>query len=438
MASFVSTSQPSIRSGVATAMPVAVAGLAANGANIIVTGLLARLLSNQGYGAFAQLVGLFLVVSMPGSAVIVAVVRRTASWRTAGSHVALATWAVRMHRRMAWLVGAYLLMVVAASVPLAALLAKPSPIAVAAMLSGAGLWVALCVDRGFLQGTRGYRSLANNLLIEGGVRTVAVLGLAFAFKLPGAALGVLVAEIATSLHARRASHAALRSVTDDGMSVTPPSIRRDLVVDLIAALVALTLMAVLQNVDVILLGRLNPSEAGSYAAVSVACKALVFAAIVLGGYLLPEAAISYHEGNHALKQLAATLSMLAAPALVLVLLATFFPDQVLRLVFSARYLGAEAAFAPLAWAMAALSVTVVLTMYLLAHGQRWVVMLLGAGAIAAVVAINAADGSPTATANADLVVQAVLAVACIAGLIIVHVRNHGIEPPSVLEPDAPE
>jgi amino acid transporter len=88
--------------------------------------------------------------------------------------------------------------------------------------------------------------------------------------------------------------------------------------------------------------------------------------------------------------------------------------------------------------MAALSVTVVLTMYLLAHGQRWVVMLLGAGAIAAVVAINAADGSPTATANADLVVQAVLAVACIAGLIIVHVRNHGIEPPSVLEPDAPE
>ena len=79
-------------------------------------------------------------------------------------------------------------------------------------------------------------------------------------------------------------------------------------------------------------------------------------------------------------QLAATLSMLAVPAVVLLVIAVFFPDQVLRLVFSSRYLGAEAAFAPLALAMTALSVTVVFTMYLLAHGQRWVVVLLGIGA----------------------------------------------------------
>jgi O-antigen/teichoic acid export membrane protein len=430
--------KPSVRSGVITALPVAIAGLVANGANIIVTILLARLLSNQAYGAFAQLVGLFLVVSMPGSAVIVAVVRRTASWRASGSHAALAIWAARMHRRMAWILGAYVLLVVAASIPVAAVLAKPSPLAVGAMLVGAGLWVSLCIDRGFLQGTRSYRPLANNLLTEGAVRTVVVLGLAVAFKLPGAAFGVLLAEVATAIHARLAAHRALKEATDDGLSLTPPSVRRDLVVDLIAALMGLALIAVLQNVDVIVLGRLNPSEAGSYAAVSVACKALVFAAIVLGGYLLPEAAISYHEGVHALRQLAATLSMLAVPALALILIAELFPDQVLRLVFSARYLGAEAAFAPLALAMTALSISVVLTMYLLAHGRHWVVILLGIGVVAASLSIGAAHGSPVETAHADLIVQSVLMVACAAGLMIAHVRAHGIEPPSLLERDLPE
>jgi len=425
---------PSIRSGVVTAMPVALAGLVANGANIIVTVLLARMLSNQAYGAFAQLVGLFLVVSMPGSAVIVGVVRRTASWRTAGSHIALARWASRMHSRMAWLFGGYALLVIAVCVPVSNFLAKPSPVAVLSMLLGAGLWVVLCIDRGFLQGTRSYRPLASNLLVEGGVRTVAVLGLALVFKLPGAAVGVLLAEIATAIHARITAERALHLATDDGLSLTPPSVRRDLVVDLIAALMALALIAVLQNVDVILLGQLNPDAAGSYAAVSVACKALVFAAFVLGGYLLPEAAISHHEGVHALRQLAATLTMLAVPALLLVSVAVLIPDQVLRLVFSSRYLGAEAAFAPLALAMTALSVTVVVTMYLLAHGQRWVVALLAIGGIAAAISIDAARGEPLATAQADLAVQVTLAVAVSIGLFVFHRRNHGHEDPSPLAP----
>jgi O-antigen/teichoic acid export membrane protein len=413
-----------------------VAGTLANGANIIVTVILARLLSNQGYGAYAQLVGLFLVISMPGSAIIVAVVRRTASWRTAGSHEALATWARKMHGRMVWFLGLWIALVLAVSIPVSNLLAKPSPIAVGAMLIGAGVWVVLCVDRGFLQGTRSYRPLSANLLVEGGVRTLAVLALAAVFKLPGAALGVLVAEAVSALHARKASLTALRSVADDGLTVTPPSVRRDLVVDLIAALVALALIAVLQNIDVILLGRLNPRQAGAYAAVSVVCKGLVFAAIVLGSYLLPEAAISYHEGTHALRQLAATFAMLAVPAVVLLVAAVGFPATLIRLVFGARYLGAQDAFASLAFAMVFFSVTVILALYLLAHGQHWIVVMLGVGAAVAGLAIEAAHGAPQATAHNDLVVQAGLVLATAVGFAISHVRTHGF--PVALVTDVPE
>lgn len=413
------------RTNVVTALPVATAGMLANGANVIVTILLARILTTQGYGAYAQLTGLFLIVSMPGSAIIVAVVRRTALWRTTGSHQALARWATRMHERMVWLLVAYALVVAAICIPVADLLAKPSPLAVAAMMLGAGVWVVLCVDRGFLQGTRSYRPLAANLLIEGGVRTVTVLAFAAIGKLPGAAIGILVAELLTAVHARRAAGRALHHATDDGLAVAPPSIRRDLVVDLIAALVALALIAVLQNIDVILFGQLNPQLSGAYAAVSVMCKGLVFVAIVLGGYLLPEAAISYHEGTHALRQLSATMAMLAVPAVLLVAASIAIPEQLIKLIFGARYLGAQDAFEPLAIAMVLFSITVLLSFYLLAHGERWIVFVLAVGAGAAALAVEMAHGAPAATAQNDLWVQIALVAVTSVGFALSHQRAHG-------------
>ena len=62
--------------------------------------------------------------------------------------------------------------------------------------------------------------------------------------------------------------------------------------DALFALGALGLLAVLQNVDVLVLGRHDPASSGSYGAVSVACKSLVLVAFVLAGFLLPEAAIT--------------------------------------------------------------------------------------------------------------------------------------------------
>ena len=46
---------------------------------------------------------------------------------------------------------------------------------------------------------------------------------------------------------------------------------------------------------------------------SVTSKAIVFGAVVLGGYLLPEAAIRWRQGGHALRQLAVVLVLLGDP-----------------------------------------------------------------------------------------------------------------------------
>jgi O-antigen/teichoic acid export membrane protein len=170
------------------------------------------------------------------------------------------------------------------------------------------------------------------------------------------------------------------------------------------------MLGLLQNIDVLMQGRLAPDRSGSYAAVSVASKVLVLAAVVLAGFLLPEAADRRHLGQHALHQLGATLAILLVPALGLLSAALLAPDTLLSLAFGPRFTDASGALLPLAAAMTCLGATVLFTHYLLALGERGVLLALGLAAAATVPLMLWADGSPTSTARADLACQAVLAI----------------------------
>ena len=141
----------------------------------------------------------------------------------------------------------------------------------------------------------------------------------------GYALGVFVGEVVATVHAhwlvdrarpRRLRPPAWPSLRRDSAGAEADSLlaRRRLMADVAAAFVGLALLGLLQNVDVILLGRLDHANVGPYAAISVASKALVFGALALGAYLLPEATIRWNEGGHAVRQLGVTLIFLAVPA----------------------------------------------------------------------------------------------------------------------------
>jgi O-antigen/teichoic acid export membrane protein len=377
--------------------------------------------------------------------VIVAVVRRVTAWRGDGSAGLTQRWARRVHRQgLTALLVAVVLTVALVGPWVASLLRQPNAVGVDAVVAAGGVWVLLCVDRGLLQAHRAYRPLSFNLLVEGGTRSAAMLCLVGAGAgATGAAVGLLVAEVATAFHARALADRAWsiepsgprsgwlgsqqRRWRDafgaDAQLLAPTAERRDLLADLGAAFIALAMIALLQNVDVIMVGREAPWVSGSYAAVSVASKALVFGAIVLGGYLLPEAAIRWRQGGHALRQLAVTLLLLAVPAGFLLGMAVAAPRLLLSVVFSPRYLGAISAFLPLVLAMVFLSITVILTMYLLAVGRRWITGLLVLGAAAATAAVAGAHGLPRATARADLEVQAALALATTIGFALVHHRR---------------
>jgi O-antigen/teichoic acid export membrane protein len=430
----------SIRAGLLQAGPLAAAGVLANGANVIVTIALARLLSPHGYGVLNQLTGLFLILSMPGSAVVVAVVRRVTMWHEDGSAHLVQRWAGRVHRQGFLVVVAWGVVVFASRHWVAVLLGQRSGIGIAAVLTAAAFFVLLCLDRGLLQAHRAYKPLAANILVEGGMRTVAVLALVAAGTgSSGAAIGILIAEVVAVAHARYAAvhawfglvggvrphprtwingwAASLRTDTVLGGSQLE---RHKVVLDLVIASLSLSMVALLQNVDVLVVGRDNPGRSGAYAAVSVTSKAIVFGAVVLGGYLLPEAAIRWRQGGHALRQLAVVLVLLAVPAAGLLSVAVLAPHLLLQVVFHHDYTSAATALAPLVVAMIMLSVTVVLTMYLLAVGRRWVAGILVLGAAALGITVSSAHGAPLATAQADLIVQAAVMAVVVSGFLVIH------------------
>ncbi|MGH3743245.1 MAG: hypothetical protein ACRDTP_00110, partial [Mycobacteriales bacterium] len=429
------------------ATPIALAGLVANVANIGVTLLVARLLSTRGYGALNQLVAVFFVLSITGSALLVGVVRRVTLWERTGHASRVDGWAAHTRRRAVILVVVFSVVAIAIRTPLARELSLPGPGGLSETLVAGAAWGLLCLERGLLQARHAYRQLGANLLVEGLSRCVLTLALVGAgFGVTGAAVAILASVLLGELHAlaaekivlRRRLHApAATLTTPDAGDAVPVAVmttaqarheRRTLGTDLLSALTALALLAVLQNFDVVLLGREQPSNAGSYAPISVACKPLVLAAFVLAGFLLPEAASRRHVGQHALHQLSVVLAVVAAPASLLILLAAGAPTQLLRLAFGARLTAAAPAFVYLAGAMTLLAATVLFTHYLLAAGRHLVLPVLTAGAALTVVLLFAAHGGLVTTARADLLGQAAVALA--TGALVLHTAlNRGFRSP---------
>jgi O-antigen/teichoic acid export membrane protein len=385
---------------------LAVAGGAANAANVIVTVVIARLLSTRGYGALAVLVGLFFVLSMPGSALVVAVVRRTTEWQHQGRGDQVRPWVDRFRRRLAVAVAVAAVAGAVLRAPIGHVLGLPGPAGVAEVVLAGGGWLLLCVDRGLLQARRAYRPLARNLIVEGATRTVLTVGLiAAGLGVEGAALGLLAAMLMSEADARRSVH----QLYPLGEAPDAAASRAGLARDAVAALLALGLLAALQSLDVVILGRDAPHQSGAYAAVSVTSKSLVYAALVLSAFLLPEAAVLRHAGERAHRQLLVALAIVALPAVALLSLAGAASGPFIRLMFGTKLATAAPALTPLVAAMACLAATVLFTHYLLAVGSRAVVGVLAAGLIVAAILLAAAHGHPVATARADLAAQAGLA-----------------------------
>ena len=121
-------------------------------------------------------------------------------------------------------------------------------------------------------------------------------------------------------------------------------------------MLALSLIAILQNIDVIVVKHVaEKHSAGAYAAAAVIAKGVIWIAVGLGLYLLPEAARRTRMGLDARPVLVRTLALVAMVSLPAVLLYLVGAEPLLTAIFGPSYASASGALPWLAVAMSLLA-----------------------------------------------------------------------------------
>ena len=366
------------RSSTIKAAGLAAASLAANAIALLFTVVFARLLGRDGYGSLAALVSAFLILSVPGSAMQVATARDTALGRL-GSGGQLAATLSAWTRRI--LVG--LVALTAASIllrdPLASLIGVDQEWAAAMTLSTGCLWLLISIQRGALQGVHAYKPVGYSIILEAGGRlaiglTLVLVGLDVTGAFLGTPFSMMVVAVVLAL--------ALRSRVGVPDPAAEPRRLRDLVTGAWAPVAGLTLLAVLQNIDVIMVKhQVGGDAAGSYAAAAVAAKLIIWVAIGVGLYLLPEATRRAAAGVDPRQVLERALVIVGAVALPMLAVFALAPELLLRVAFGAKYTQAADALIVLGAAMVLLAVAYLAVQYMLALGTFTFLYVLGVVAV---------------------------------------------------------
>jgi len=372
-----------LRDALRTSETAKAAGLAAatlgnNAIQLIFTIVFTRLLGATDYGSLAVLISAFLILLVAGSAVQVAAAREAAIGSLGHGEQLAATVAAWTR----WL-GFGLIVAIGVSIslrhPIARLVGVPDhDWAAAAILPTGVLWMGLSLQRGLLQGLRSYTAVGTSLLTEGAGRLVFGLVLyAAGLGVAGAYLGNAMAFAATSIWLGIVLHRRLGAAAGH-----PPRSLFSLVGENWGPVLGLTLLAVLQNIDVIVVKhQIGGHRAGAYAAAAVAAKSVVWVAIGIGLHLLPEATRRAAAGLDPRPVLVRALTIagcVAAPAL---LIFAAVPRLLLRVAFGPEYTQASSALIVLGAAMTLLAVAYLTVQYMIALGRRSFLGVLGVVAV---------------------------------------------------------
>ena len=386
---------------------LASAVIAANVIALIFTIIFARVLG-AGYGSLAALVSAFIILMVPGSALQIAVAREVS--RAVGAGDPNAGAGVR--RWMARLLFATVL-VAAAAIPLREVLASAIAVddewAAAAVPVTGALWALVSVERGALQGFERYTTVGLSLLGEGTARLLFALGLvAIGLDVTGAFLGNALGLVAMAIVLAVPLYKRLPAPKGAGSEAR----LRDLLAGAWAPVLGLTALFALQEVHVIVVKHeATEAAAASWGVAAVAAKAIIWVAVGLGLYLLPEAARRARTGVDARPVLRSTLFLIVAAGAPMVLIYAVAAKPLLSAVFGADKTQAAGALPWLGLAMALLACAYLSVQYLLAVGRSGFILVLAAGAVAEVLLLLAIGAELTQVALALSALQLACAVA---------------------------
>ena len=386
---------------------VASAQLIANVLALITTVALARALGTADYGELARMVSVVTILIVPATALQVAAARDTTLGHLGRGRQAAASlrhWLVRI----LLLTAASLVICMLLRNQIATLLQVSQPWAAALVFPAGVFWLGLALQRGVLLGVGGYRDVGASLVAEQGFRLM--FGLAAA--LAGADVGVIFlcsVPLATVPSILLTGWLARRRL---GAPDHEParSRLRELAMRNPVPMAGLTLFAILQNADVIAVGHFFDADlSGAYAQAAVAAKGIIWVAVGLGLYLLPEAAREASEGIDARHLLGKTSGLLALIALPVLAVFALVPGTILELVFGDKATLAQSALPWLAAAMTFLAAGYLAIQFLLALGKRAFLAALAVAAVAVPLIVAAQDSGLREVAIGLLVLDALLA-----------------------------
>lgn len=358
---------------------LALASLTANALAIVFTVVFARVLGEEDYGSLAALTSWLLILGVPGSALQVAAARDVAAGRYgSGPRLAAVT-----HRWLRPVIVAGLVLTLLSVLlreQLAAITGVDEAWAAALVLPGACCWFALCLLRGVLQGDGAIAPVGWSIAGEAAGRVACGLVLIVA---GGGVVGAFAGTPVSFTVAALVLLLVLRRRVGEPGAETPTEGLDRLAAGAWSAIIGLTLLMALQSLDVIVAKHQLPDdEAGSYTAAAVAAKVLIWVAIGLAVYVVPEASRRAARGAAPFGALAQALGAIALLAVPVLLIFAAAPDLLLRLGFGPEFEDAAPALLPLGTAMTLLACCYLASQYLLALRHWSFLLVLGTAVVA--------------------------------------------------------
>ena len=404
---------------------MAAAVMAGNVVALVFTVVFARVLGQGGYGSLAALLSTFIILMVPGSALQTTVAREVSAGIAAGDPNAGGGVRRWLRRLVVLALAVTVVSVIGRDVAAAVIGVDEAPWAAAGALPAGAVWLILSVERGALQAFQRYRLVGVSIVAEQLARLafgLALVGLGAdvsgAFLGTPLALAAVAAGLAVPLHRQLGGAAPVEWA---GHRL------RDLAARAAVPIAALALVAWLQDGHVIIVKHIGTSdEAGAWGAAAVAGKAIMWVAIGVALYLVPEAARRSRAGEDARGILARTLAIIAALAVPMVLVYAAGAAPLLRLVFDVR--GSAGALPWLGLAMSLLAFTYLATQFQLALHRAGFIAVLVVAAVVQPLLLLAVGDDLTSIALGLVAVQSVLA----ATMLVLALRRRAATP--TLEP----
>ena len=271
------------------------------------------------------------------------------------------------------------------------------------------LYLLLCIMRGFLQGLGDYKAVGISLIGEQAARLamgglLAAVGLGVTGAYVGTPLSFLVMILYCAVLLRR------------HLGTAEPGHRPAIglwahVWSAWAAIAALGIIAVLQNIDIIAAKhQFSTDMASSYSAIAVAAKVLIWVAMGAGFYLVPEVSRRHAAGEDTRPVLGKAVAIVAVAAVPCLMIFAFVPRLLIRSAFGAHRLLAVDSLFILGVAFTVLAGTYLAVQYMLALRRTWFLLAIGAVAVAEPILLLQASKKPAGFATVVLAVQVVGAV----------------------------